>query len=642
MIVGTAGHIDHGKTALVRALTGIDADRLPEEKARGITVDLGFAYHRLPDGRKLGFVDVPGHERLVRNMLAGAIGVDRALLVVAADDGPMPQTREHLAIIDLAGIADGVIALTKIDRVEPGRVHAVTAEIHRLTRGTVLEDAPVIPCSSLTGEGIAELEASLCERAPPRSPAGGGHFRLAIDRAFTLQGVGIVVTGAVHAGEVRPGDRLVLSPAGTAVRVRGLRSQDEVAETGGPGQRCALNLAGTRLEKKDISRGDWVVAPQLHAPSTRMDVRLRLLPGEAKALRHWTPVHAHLGSADINGRVALLEDKALEPGEAALAQLVLDAPTGALRGDRFVIRDQSATRTVGGGRVIDPFPPKRGARKPERLRVLAAFELGEPRGALAALLGEATEGVDLAHFRLIWNLTEAEAEALWRDTSLVRVTTGTGAELGFAPARWAALGEAILAGLASYQDQHPDSPGATTEEIVRSLKIPKLRPVLMEAVRRLAADRRIARFGALIHLPGHEVRLTVEDESFWEEIRAALAAAGADHPRVAVLAQRLQVEEPMVRQMLERLARIGRVRKLGKDYFVLPEVVATLAAELQRIAEESPERLLTVGRFRAATGITRHMVMPVLEFFDRIGLTRRSHDGRRVQRDYASLVGEGG
>ncbi len=297
MIVGTAGHIDHGKTTLVKALTGIDCDRLKEEKARGITLDLGYAYAPLPNGETLGFVDVPGHEKLVHNMLAGATGIDFALLVVAADDGPMPQTREHLEIVELLGIRLGAVALTKIDIVAVDRQKQAKTEIAEMLAGTALADAPVFPVCAASGEGLAALQAHLQAAAAAlgQRPAAGG-FRLAIDRCFTLSGAGTVVTGTAFSGQVRVGDMLTVSPLGKTVRVRSLRVQDTPAESGQAGQRIALALAG--IEKAEVQRGQWVLAPALHAPIRRFDARLRVLAGQP-ALKHWTPVHLHLGAIDV-------------------------------------------------------------------------------------------------------------------------------------------------------------------------------------------------------------------------------------------------------------------------------------------------------------------------------------------------------
>ena len=285
VIIGTAGHIDHGKTSLVKALTGVDTDRLKEEMARGITVDLGFAYLPLPDGQVIGFVDVPGHEKLVRNMLAGATGIDQVLLVVAADDGPMPQTREHLAIVDLLGLRQGVVALTKSDLVAPARLAAAEAEVRAMLANTGLADAPILPVSSVSGAGVSELRAHLQQASAQRAAAPReGQFRLAVDRSFSLSGIGTVVTGTAVSGRVAVGDKLTLSPRGLAVRVRGVHAQNRQAAEGRVGQRLALALAG--VERDGVRRGDWVLADALHAPTQRLDVRLRVLAGEARPLLH--------------------------------------------------------------------------------------------------------------------------------------------------------------------------------------------------------------------------------------------------------------------------------------------------------------------------------------------------------------------
>ena len=630
MIVATAGHIDHGKTALIKALTGVDADRLPEEKKRGITVDLGFAYQRDEYGNSLGFIDVPGHEKLVRTMLAGASGVDFVMLVVAADDGIMPQTREHLAILDLLGIDRGIAVLTKVDRVSPERAGAVTAEIHALLAGSALAGIDVIPVSAHRGDGIEDLRTILSVAAAEtggRRPAGG--FRLAIDRAFTLSGAGLVVTGTVHAGRVAAGDRLILAPLGREIRVRSLHAQNEAAESGVAGQRCALNITGTRVEKADVSRGDWIVAPALDATTSRADVRLRLLPSETKPLRHWTPVHVHIGSADISGRIALLEGVSLQPGESMLGQIVLDQPTSALTGDRFVLRDQSAQRTIGGGRVIDPVPPPRNTRKPERLAFLRAFDQGDDGAALDALLEEAPRGLDVRHFAVTRNIEAGALDALRASRDLVEASV-PGKTLLFARARWIELRESVLAALETYQAKNPDSFGATTIEILRTTSVLE-RPAMSAALDELVAEKAIVRFGQLLHLPGHEVKLSLDEENLWFEIERYLAAQGGDPPRLALVCETLRLEENEVKPLLEKLGRMGRLRRVSKVYFVLPDIVRRLAEAARDCAGTHDHGILTVGQFREATGIGRNATMPVLEFFDRAGLTTRIKDGRRLR-----------
>ena len=630
MIVATAGHIDHGKTALVRALTGVDTDCLPEEKARGITIDLGYAYSQAPCGTSIGFIDVPGHERLVRTMLAGAIGVDFALLVVAADDGLMPQTAEHLAILDLLAVPGGIVVLTKADRVEPGRLAALTAQMRETLRGTVLDQAPVVSCSAVSGDGIAALRRRLEDAAAAmQARVSAGGFRLALDRAFTLPGVGLVATGTAHSGAVQAGQRLVLSPAGLEVRVRGLHSQNQAAEHGRAGQRCALNIAAARLDRGDATRGTWLVDPALHAPTSRLDARLRLLPHEARALRHWTPVHVHLGAADIPGRVGLLDDRALEPGGSAWVQLALEAPTVAAYGDRFVIRDQSAQRSLGGGHIVDPHPPRRGARTTARRHVLQALDQPDVAAALHALLDLAEAGLDLDWFRLTRNVTAEEMRALLPGV----VALGS---LGFSPAHHAALRRRLLDAAADLAAAQPDSAGCTADELLRRLP-PAMRPPGRAMLRDLVGEGALHRFGPLLHLPGHAIRLSVAEESLWEEVRDALQAAGMDQPRAALLAERLQVPEGELMPLLRKLGRIGWLCRVSPSYFVLADALSRLAQVAQAVAQDSPGGILTVGRFREATGIGRNVTMPVLEFFDKVGFTVRRANGRVVRPDRAAL-----
>ena len=636
MIVATAGHIDHGKTALVKALTGIDADRLPEEKKRGITVDLGFAYERAANGRSIGFVDVPGHEKLVRTMLAGTTGVDFVILVVAADDGIMPQTREHLSILDLLGISNGIAVVTKSDRVDARRVAAVTEDVRCLLQASVLANAEILPVSAHRGDGIEDLRNRLDAAAlgmSEREPAGG--FRLAIDRAFTLSGTGIVVTGTAHAGRVAVGDRLILMPQGRDVRVRALHAQNEEARTGVAGQRCALNITGARVEKADIARGDWVIAPALSAPTNRADVRLRLLPSEMRSLRHWTPVHVHIGAADIPGRISLLEGTALAPGDSALGQILLDRPTSTLTGDRFVVRDQSAQRTIGGGRIVDPLPPARNIRRPERLAILRAFEQPNVEMALGALVEVSPLGVDLHHFALARNLEPERLDALLVGCDALAVNV-SGKRLLFSRSRWDELRKKVLAIIEDYQLENPDSFGATASEVSRLAPLLE-RPALLAALDRLAVEKAVVRFGQLIHLPGHEVQLSLEEENLWFEIERGLRADRCDPPRMTIIAERFRLSEDDLKPLLEKLGRMQRLRRVGKAYFVLPDVVDELAAAAKRCADKHPQGILTVGQYREETGVSRHATMPVLEFFDRVGFTSRHQDGRRIRASGAGV-----
>ncbi len=633
MIVATAGHIDHGKTSLVRALTGVDADRLPEEKRRGITIDLGFAYLKRPDGGTIGFVDVPGHERLVRTMMAGASGVDLALLVVAADDGVMPQTREHLAVLDLLGVGRGLVALTKSDRVGPARLAEVAAQITGALASTALAGAPVMPCSSLSGAGIDVIAGRLEAEAGATARRNvTGRFRLAVDRAFTLAGVGVVVTGSVHAGHVAVGDRVLISPGGIEARVRGLHAQNEAATVGAAGQRVALNIAGARVDKDAIRRGDWVLAPELHRPTDRLDVRVRLLPSETAALKDRSSVHVHLGAASVVGQLILLGGGSLAPGGSALAQLALAAPVGALWGDRFALRDAAAQRTIGGGRVLDPFAVPRRGRSPGHAPVLAALEHDDPVDALAAAMAAQPAGVDLDRFAVARNLA---------DPTPLLAACVVADRLAFAPGHWQALGETLVAALATHHAEHADTWGMTLLEFSQALDIP-LRPAAASLARTLTEAGRVQRTGLLLHRPGHEVRLVPADAARWAQVGAALAAAGLDPPRLTTLTERVGVAAETLQPLLDKLARLGWLCRVSPAYVLLPGTVTQLTEQVVRLATESEERLLTVGRFREATGMSRHATMPVLEYLDRIGVTRRVREGREVCADLSAYIPTGG
>jgi selenocysteine-specific elongation factor len=628
MIIGTAGHIDHGKTSLVKALTGVDADRLPEEKARGITLDLGYAYAPLPDGGVLGFVDVPGHERLVHNMLAGATGIDFVLLVVAADDGPMPQTREHLQILDLLGLARGAVALTKIDAVSLERRAQAEREVADLLDGTGLEAAPVFAVSSRTGEGVEALRCHLVAAAtqPPR--VASGRFRLAIDRCFTLKGAGTVVTGTVHAGRVQVDDELLLSPPGIRVRVRSIHAQDRPAREGVAGQRCALNLTGAGFAKDAVERGFWVLDPLAHAPVQRLDVRLRLLPTEPRALAHWTPVHVHLGACDVTGRVALLEAERLEPGGSAFAQLVLDRPLGALRGDRFVLRDQSAVRTIGGGWVVDPFPPQRGRRAAIRLACLRALAQSETRTALAVLLDLSPAGVDLTRFALAWNLHPEETTAVTQDLPMRIIASGS-AQIGYSERGWGELAQRILAALDEEHRRAPDLIGVGRERL-RRLADPSL-PVeaLAAALAELTASGEVAQTGSWLHRPGHRVRLTAAEERLWQQVHPLLEQTPFHPPRVRDLGKALQVEEGAMRQLLKSVSRLGGVYPVAHDHYFTRRAVERLAQLVRDLDASDGGAQAAVFRDRIDTG--RKLAIQILEFFDRIGFTRRVGDNHRVR-----------
>jgi selenocysteine-specific elongation factor len=620
MIVGTAGHIDHGKTALVRALTGVDTDRLQEEKARGISIELGYAYQPLPDGTGvLGFVDVPGHERFIHTMLAGATGVDFALLAVAADDGVMPQTVEHLEILDLLGLPAGAVAITKTDRADGGRVAAVEAEVSALLRGTCLAGAPCFPVSAVTGAGVDALRLFLYAQAGrPARPVGDEYFRLAVDRSFSLAGVGTVVTGTAFAGEIHVGDELIISPSGRPARVRGLHVQNRPATAGRRGERCAAALAG--IARDEVARGEWLVAPFLHAPSDRFDLRLRLLTRNARPVVHGAPVHVHLGAWHGTGRLALLEGERLVPGSSMLAQVVLDREIHCAAGDLCVLRDASAGRTLGGGPVLDAHAPARYRRRPARIAALGAWELTEHDAVLPALLRTTEAGVDLAEF------------ARNRNRRLESLTLPFGAHAAggrlFSAAFWDERREKLLAALALFHEQNPDEPGLPVSRLQRMV-FPRSDAALTAAlVEGLSNERLLVRNGPWLHLPGHTVRLS--------ELERALAQRGVQQLGPAVepvwvrdLARALGCEEAEMRRTLQRMAKRGELLQIVRDLYVTPALASRYAEIVSRLVAR--EGGAPAARFRDESGLGRKRAIQVLEFFDRIGYTRRVGDKHRLR-----------
>ncbi|WP_166219691.1 selenocysteine-specific translation elongation factor [Pseudomonas atagonensis] len=631
MIVGTAGHIDHGKTSLLQALTGQSGDRRPQERERGMTIDLGYLYAELAPGAGLsGFIDVPGHEKFTHNMLAGAQGIDLVLLVVAADDGVMPQTREHLAIVELLGIPRALVAITKCDRVEAGRVTAVREQITDLLAPGPFADAPILAVSSVSGQGIDALREALLQtqhQVHERSREGG--FRLAIDRAFSVAGAGIVVTGTALSGVVSVGDKLALGPSGKSVRVRGLHAQNQPAEQAFAGQRVALNLSGERLELAQIHRGQWLLAQWLHAPTQRIDIDFQLLPGE-RAFEHFHPVHLHLGTQDVIARVALLEGARLNPGERMFSQLLINAPVHAVKGDRLILRDPSAQRTLGGGQVLDPFAPARQRRSPERLAQLQALALNHTfEHALPLLLNHSAAGLDPLRLERQFNHPRADW-ALPHNARLIDTRQGA---LLFNVQRWGLLKFTLLEQLARLHELEPDQMGPDRDRLRRFSALPLERSAFISLLDELLAASSINASGPWLHLPDHQVRLSAADETLWQQLQPLFEQAGFDPPWVRDLAKTVGEEDANVRLLLRKLARLGLTHQVVRDLFVTDIVLRQMAAMLLQLAEDNPQ--IQVTTVRDALGLGRKRCIQFLEYFDRLGLTRRLGEHRLIRHDNA-------
>ena len=638
MIIATAGHVDHGKTLLVKTLTGVDTDRLPEEKKRGMTIDLGFAYLPIESSETVGFVDVPGHERFVHNMLAGVAGIDFALFIIAADDGPMPQTREHLAILDLLGITNGAIALTKIDRVTDLRVQEVQDEIASLFASTTLARSPVFPVSAITGEGVEDLKAHLLGEARdwrPRKPAG--NFRLAVDRCFSISGAGLIVTGTAVAGSLSVGNPVRVLRAGLTLRARTIHAQNAASPTGQAGQRCAINLAGSGLKHELIERGDWVVTGDVPEAVQKFDARLRILTTELRPLAHWTPVHVHLGAADVTGRVAILEGTSIAPGAEALVQIVLDRPIGTLYGDGLIIRDQSAQRTMGGGRVVDIFPPVRGRAKPARLAYLTAMNTDDAASAFSSLLLAAPRGLDLARFAQNRNLTEEEAAQIFVNASTRSVATPAGM-CGFTPENWNRLKKALVEALTSL---HRRTPAAIpSEERVlweAGLRLPK--EVAAALAAELTKEGIIVRSTSGVRLSTHVAQLSPADASLWKKTEALLNENKLRPPSLHEIADVLGMDPKKVESFLVRVARLGLLVRVAENRFFPPAGLRSLAQFTEEIAAAN-QGSVTGGALRDRTGIGRTLAIEVLEYFDRIKFTRRAGNEHHVLRPAREALGD--
>lgn len=631
MIVGTAGHVDHGKTALVRALTGVDTDRLQEEKARGMTIDLGFAYLAMESGSTIGFVDVPGHERFVHTMLAGASGIDFLLLVVAVDDGVMPQTREHLAIADLLGIRRGLVVLSKCDLADAARRAEVAREIRAALVPTAFADADLIPVSTLTGEGIYGLRDRLrAEAASPGRHAAQGRFRLAVDRSFILRGVGTVATGTVLSGAADIGESVVISPSGRPARIRSIHAQGNPADRAQAGDRCALNLAGEGIGKEAIRRGDMLLDPALHAPTDRIDATLRVLPAEAKSIGQWFPARLHHAAAEVGARIVLLGDDPIHPGETARVQLVLEGPIASAAGDAYVLRDTSGQRTIGGGRFLDLRAPARRRRTADRLAALDAHAIADDETALSALLDRPPFHLDLVAFARDRVLGGAETERLVAALALARFPVAS-AVFVMKWTRWLAFRHGIAETLEKFHADNPDLPGIGMERLRLQLEPRLPAPLFAAILRDLSRAGALSLDGAWVRLRGHEARFSPSDETLWQAVHPLIGGdAGFHPPRVRDIADLVGRPEAEIRRLLKLAGRMARVHEVAHDHFFLRSELSRIVDIAGELAGSAPDGQFTAAQFRDRVGSGRKVAIHLLEFLDRHGVTFRRGDLRRI------------
>ncbi len=636
-LVGTAGHIDHGKTSLVRALTGIDCDRWAEEKARGITIDLGFA-HLVRGDLEIGFVDVPGHERFLHNALAGLGGIRAMLLVVAADEGVKPQTREHLAVCSLLGIPHGLVALTKVDLVSEDLRELAQLEIEELLAKTPFAGAPILPVSSSTGEGLAELESalrSLAERSIRETPAGetdpaSSPARLPIDRAFHLKGLGVVATGTLASGAVRIGDTLEALPGGERVRVRSIQVHGKPHETAEAGERTSLQIAGMPLEA--LSRGLNLVEPGTFAASTRLLVRFRLLPDAPAEISGYVPIRLHLFASEVYGRLRPLGPNSLAPGESGLAEVRLAAPIVARRGDRFVVRRPSPAATLGGGEVLDPFfRPYRG-----RLLAPALAALGSPDlpTALAFWVLEAGErGAEIDDLARRLGVRPATIEAplrrLTNQGKLLAVPAGPGRDRRFvAPATYQRLAERAARVLAEYFERDRLALSIGKADAVRKIvrgRGAELADVYLDW---LGKQKVLTVSEDQVTLPGRGSRLTSEESDLSTRVLARFDSGGLAPPSPGEVSQALSAKPQIVDGVIRHLVARGELVKLPSGLILAASAVADLKRRL--IATGWPR--FSVPQFKDQFGLSRKWAIPLLEHLDSTGVTRRLGDERMIVR----------
>src|SRR5215213_1300411 len=633
LIVGTAGHIDHGKSALVRALTGVDPDRLPEEKRRGITIDLGFADLELDDLR-IGFVDVPGHERFVKNMLAGAHGIDLLALVIAADEGVMPQTREHFDICRLLGVNNGLVVITKTDLVDEEMLALVEDDARELIAGSFLEHAPLVSVSSRTGAGLAQLKSQLVELGK-RVPARSKDFttRLPIDRAFSMKGFGAVVTGTLISGQIKEADELELLPLKVNVRVRGLQVHNKSVHEAHAGQRTAVNLAG--IDTAQIERG-MVLAPAGRLrPTQIVDAWLDVLPRASRAVRSRSRVRFHIGATEVLGRVRVLESSQIEPGSGGLAQLRLEAPVVAVHGDRFILRSYSPAETIAGGVIVDPFATKHRAREMNNALQLLRLLIGDERAAKfeGCVRAAGVRGLRLADLAAATGWTNEVlanlALEVQRDASVIEVSG-----LYIARDSFDRLSAAVMAELERHHKREPLTRGMLRETLREKVFTHSAPELFNGVLARLEAEQKIVSEKDIVRLSGHSVGLSDQDLELSKRIEQIYLAAGVEAPSLddaMTKADVLASQRAQARKLLQLLLDDRKLVRIQGEMFMHSQVIQNLKTKLQTYASQhEPDRLIDVPTFKDLAGVSRKYAIPLLEYFDRDQTTRRAGDKRLI------------
>ena len=632
IILGTAGHIDHGKTSLIKAVTGVNTDRLKEEQARGITIELGFASMDLPGGRHLGIVDVPGHEKFVKNMVAGATGIDMVAMVIAADEGVMPQTREHMEICALLGIQHGLIALTKTDLVDEEWMELVIEDIRDFSRGTFLEDCPIIPVSSATGEGMQAFVDALDELsgAVPERPVTN-LFRLPVDRVFTMKGFGTVITGSLVSGRVNVGDTITIYPSMVTSKVRGIQVHNESVEEAGPGMRTAINFQG--LEKASVRRGEVISTPRSLKPSYMVDVSLHFLKSNQKPAKNRTKVRFHTGTSEVFGYLVLLDREELQPGEDIVAQLRLDTPVSLVRDDRFVIRSYSPVRTIGGGKVLNPVPPKHKRFQEGVMEGLKGLIDSPPEGVVSFHVQDAdVAGVTFSDLIIMTNLPEKRlasiTQALSSTREIMQIDKDT--RLFVHKKVFEALQDNVASFLEKYHQAKPLKAGVSKEELKSKFPMKAADKLFSAVMNQMLKANMIVQEGEVVKLAAHKVSLGFDQAAIKEKVLDIYRKSGLTPPYFKEVTKTLDVDPAVAKDVFMLLVSEGTMIKAKEELFFHMEPYKDLKKRLVEFLTANEE--ITTPQFKEMTGASRKYIIPLLEYFDAKNVTIRVGDSRKLRK----------
>jgi selenocysteine-specific elongation factor len=632
IILGTAGHIDHGKTSLIKALTGIDTDRLKEEKERGITIELGFASLDLPGGEHLGIVDVPGHEKFVKNMVAGATGIDIVVMVIAADEGVMPQTREHMEICTLLGVQHGLIALTKTDMVDEEWMELALEDVREFSQGTFLEDSPILPVSSVTGRGIPELINTLDEiagRIPQRPPTS--LFRLPIDRVFTMKGFGTVITGSLVSGKVEVGETIMIYPSGITSKVRGIQVHNQSANQAEAGMRTAINFQG--LDKTAVNRGDVLSVPGALVTSYMVDVSFHFLASNQKPLKNRTLVRFHTGTSEVMGYLILLEQEELPPGQTVVAQLRLESPVAIVKDDRFVVRSYSPVRTIGGGHVLNPAPQKHKRLKPDIVRGLQHLADNDPESIISYHIEQAGyRGVSFSHLKIMTNLPDKQLDTQLQHLLSQKTIIQADKEnrIFIHQTTFDTLKQKFTEHLAEYHATNPLKAGMPKEELKSKFPLLTDSKIFNQVLNQMIQSRQIVQEENTVRLESHRVSLGQDQAAIRNKIIKIYQNGGLQPPYFREVVKQLQLEPKHARDVLMLLVEEGQIVKTKDDLFFDTNAVDKLKHKLVDFLKANDE--ISTPQFKEMTGVSRKFVIPLIEYFDAKNVTLRVGDSRKLRR----------